>query len=83
MSEERRKIDRDKLKPIYDRNKERGSIINALKNRGPSTISELTEATGLQIEKVLSHIIALRQFGRITVVGEKEYEFVYALSNSD
>ena len=43
-----RKIDKARLKPIYERNRERGLIIRELKDRGPSTIAELSEATDLQ-----------------------------------
>jgi len=75
-----RKIDKARLKPIHERNRERGLIIRELKNHGPSTIAELSEATRLQVGKVLKHIIALRQLGRITTVGERDNEFVYALS---
>jgi predicted transcriptional regulator len=80
MSGKSRKIDKDKLKLIHNRNRERGLIIKALKTMGPSTISEITKFTRLQTEKVLNHIVALSQFGRITVVGEKESEFIYDLS---
>jgi len=74
------KVDKAKLKPIYERNRERGLIIGELKKRGPLTIAELSEATRLQVGKVLKHIIALRQLGRITTAGERDNEFVYALS---
>ena len=75
-----RKIDKARLKPIYERNRERGLIIRELKNQGPSTIAELSKSTRLQVGKVLKHIIALRQLGRINTVGERDNEFVYALS---
>ena len=80
MSEKRRKIDKAKLKPIHERNRERGLIIQELKANGPSTIPELSRATRLETGKVVGHIIALRQLGRITVVGQKEDYFIYALS---
>ena len=77
---EKIKMDKARLKPIYERNIERGLIIKKLKNRGPLTITELSKATDLEAGKVLKHIIALRQLGRITTVGEKDNEFIYALS---
>jgi len=80
ISTKMRKVDKAKLKPIYERNRERGLIIRELKTRGPSTIAELSEATRLEVGKVLEHIIALRQFGRVTTTGERDNEFVYALS---
>ncbi len=73
-------IDEAKLKAIRDRNRERGLILKELRNRSPLTIEELSEATNLPKTKVLGHIIALRQFGRVTTVGEKGDWFLYALS---
>ncbi len=76
----KRKLDRDRLKIIYERNRERGMIIEAIKRRGAATISEIAEITGLEKERVLTHIIALQQLGRLEITGEREYEFIYSLS---
>jgi len=73
-------IDETKLKPIRDRNRERGLILKELRNRSPLTIEELSEATNLPKTRVLDHIIALRQLGRVATVGEKGDWFLYALS---
>ncbi len=80
MSIEERKIDKEKLKPIYERRKERELIIKELKDRGPLTIPELSEATGLETTKVFQHVIALTQFGRIVVASGKGDYLTYALS---
>lgn len=80
MPKKRRKIDEAKLKPIHERNRERGLIIRELKANGPSTIPELSRATRLETLKVVEHIIALNQLGRITIVGQKEDHFIYDLS---
>jgi len=79
---EKRIVDEVKLKAIRDRNRERGLILKELRNRSPLTIEELSEATNLPKTTVLDHIIALRQFGRITTVGERGDWFLYALSET-
>jgi len=76
----KQKVDEAKLKAIRDRNRERGLVLKELRNRSPLTIEELSEATNLPKAKVLQHIIALRQFGRVTTVGEKGDWFLYALT---
>jgi predicted transcriptional regulator len=81
MSSKKRKVDKEKLKPIYALRKERGLIINELKARGPLTIPELSEATGLEAHKVLRYLIALRQFGKVDIVEEKDDQLVYALKH--
>lgn len=81
MSNKKRKIDKEKLKPIYERRKERGLIINELRARGPLTIPELSKATELEPHKVLMYLIALRQFGKVDIVDEKGDQLVYALKH--
>ena len=79
MAEEKKKIDPEKLRIIQERNKERGLILKELKEKGPSTLDKLSEATGLEKEKLFKHIVALRQLGKIAFVDKKENEFVYGL----
>ncbi len=81
MSSKKRKIDKEKLKPIHERRKTRGLLIKELRTRGPLTIPELSKATGMETDKVVMHMIALRQFGRISIVGEKDDQLIYALSS--
>lgn len=80
MSSKKRKIDKEKLKPIYERRKIRGLIIKELRARGSSTIPELSKATGMETDKVVMHMIALRQFGHVNIVGEKDGQLIFALS---
>jgi len=80
VSSRRREINKTKLGPIYERREERGLIIKELKN-GPSTIPEISKATGLETSKVFKHIVALIQFGKITVAGQRGDQLVYALSS--
>jgi len=53
--------------------------LKELKAKGPSTLDKLSEATGLDKEKLFKHVVALRQLGKITFVEKKEDEFVYGL----
>jgi len=58
---------------------ERQMIIGAIKERGPLTISELSEATGISPDKILRHMIALRKTGTVSEVGEKEHQYLYTV----
>ncbi len=80
MSKKVRKINKLKMKPIHERNKERGRILEELKAKGQMTVEELAESTYLQKWKILKHLIALRQLGRVAIVGEKDDQFLYALT---
>jgi predicted ArsR family transcriptional regulator len=75
-----RKINKLKMKPIYERNKERGRILEEFKAKEQMTVDELAESTHLQKWKILKHLIALRQLGRVTIVGERDNQFLYALT---
>jgi transcription initiation factor IIE alpha subunit len=79
MSEEKKKIDPEKLRIIQERNRERGLILKELKDKGPSTLDMISEATGIEKEKLFKHIVALRQLGKIAFVEKKEDEFLYGL----
>jgi len=81
VSSKKRKIDKEKLKPIHKRRKIRELIKNELKARGPLTIPELSKATGMETDKVVMHMIALRQFGHVSIIGEKGDQLTYALSS--
>ncbi|NIR86230.1 ArsR family transcriptional regulator [Candidatus Bathyarchaeota archaeon] len=56
---------------------ERQMIIGEIKEKGPLTISELSEATKISPKEILRHIIALRKTGVISEAGEKEDEYLY------
>ncbi len=83
MASKKRKVDKEKLKPIYERRNERGLIKNELKARGPLTIPEPSKATGLETHKVLMYLIALKQFGKVDIVDEKDDQLVYALKHQN
>lgn len=58
---------------------ERQMIISTIKERGPSTIKELSETTDISPDRILRHIIALRKAGTISEVGEKEHGYLYTV----
>ena len=55
----------------------REMLLVELRKRGPLTLKELSESTGLDRKQLLDHILALRKRGAVTEVGEKENEYVY------
>jgi len=55
----------------------RQMIIGEIKERGPLTIKELSEATKIPPKQILRHILALRKQGIISEAGEKEDEYLY------
>jgi len=76
---EKPKIDPEKAKEMQERARERNLILQEMKNRGPSTIDELSKATGMEKSKLLRHLIAMRQFRKVLVFGERDRELVYGL----
>jgi predicted Rossmann fold nucleotide-binding protein DprA/Smf involved in DNA uptake len=76
---EKPRIDPKKAKAVQERNRERNLVLGEMKNRGPSTIDELSNATGIDKSKLLNQLIAMRQFGKISVVGRRDNQLVYGL----
>jgi len=80
---EKPKIEPEKAKEMQERAKERNLILKEIKNQGPSTLDELSKATGMDKEKVFKHIIAMRQFGKIAIAGERDNQLVYGLPEGE
>jgi predicted ArsR family transcriptional regulator len=76
---EKAKVDPEKTKAMQERNKERNLIVQGLKNHGSLTVEELSKITGIEKPKLLRHLIAMRQFGKVLVVGERNNQLVYGL----
>jgi predicted transcriptional regulator len=74
---EKPKIDPARAKEMQERNRERGLIVREIKSQGPLTIDELSKATGLEKSRLLRHVIAMRQFGKLQVVGERNEQLTY------
>jgi len=73
------KVDPAKTKEVQERVRERNLILKEMKNQGPSTIDELSKATGMDKSELLRHLMAMRQFGKVLIVGERDDQLVYAL----
>jgi DNA-binding transcriptional ArsR family regulator len=58
---------------------ERHMLTRALKEKGPLTAEELAQLTGLQPNKIVQHLIALRRDGVINEAGEKNSQYLYQL----
>jgi F420-non-reducing hydrogenase iron-sulfur subunit len=59
---------------------ERHMITCALKEKGPLTAEELARLTGLQPNKIVQHLIALRRDGAIGEAGEKNGQYLYKVA---
>lgn len=77
------KIDPKKAKEMKERTKERNLLVQEMKSKGSLTINELSKATKVEKSKVLKHLMAMRQFGKVSIVGERNSELVYSLSEED
>jgi len=80
---EKAKIAPEKAKEMQDRAKERSLILKEIKNQGPSTLDELAKVTGIDREKLFKHILAMRQFGKIAIAGERDNQLVYGLPEGE
>jgi F420-non-reducing hydrogenase iron-sulfur subunit len=58
---------------------ERHMIIDALKEKGPLTATELSQLTSIQASKVVQHLMALRRDGVVGEAGEKDRQYLYRL----
>jgi len=76
---EKPRIDPQKAKEMQENAKERNLILREIKSQGPSTIDELSKTTGMEKWKLLRHLVAMRQFGKISIVGERDNQLVYGL----
>jgi len=83
MSAEKLKVSPERAKEMQERAKERNIILKEIKNLGPSTLDELSKATGIEREKLFKHIIAMRQFGKVAISGERDDQLVYGLPEGE
>jgi predicted ArsR family transcriptional regulator len=80
---EKLKISPEKSREVQERNKERNLIIQEIKSHGASTVEGLSNATGIEKSKVLRHLIAMRAFGKVQIVGDRDHQILYNLSAED
>jgi predicted ArsR family transcriptional regulator len=72
-------VDPRKTKAIQERTKERNTIVQEIRRQGPLTVEELSRAMGVNRSHILKHLIAMGQFGKVSIVGERDNQFVYGL----
>lgn len=72
-------ISPEKTREIRERERERNLILVEIENRGPSTIIELSKATGMGKSKLLRHLTAMRQFEKVTIVSVRNNQPIYDL----
>ena len=82
LSEER-KTDPKKTKEMQERTRERNLIVREMKNQPSLTVEELSKTTGIEKSKLLKHLIAMRQFGKVQVVGERGNQLAYRLAEEN
>jgi predicted ArsR family transcriptional regulator len=80
---EKPKTDPTKTKEMQERTRERNIIVREMKNQRPSTVEELSKTTGIEKSKLLKHLIAMRQFGKVQVVGERDNQLIYRLAEEN
>jgi predicted transcriptional regulator len=76
---EKPKISPERAKEMQERSRERTLIVNQIKSQGPQTLDELAKVTGIEKEKLFKHMIAMRQFGKVAIAGEKDNQLIYGL----
>jgi len=76
---EKPKLDPEKVKELQERTRERNLILKVMKDHGPSTVDELSKATSMEKSKLVKHLVAMRIFGKVAVVGERDNQLVYSL----
>jgi predicted ArsR family transcriptional regulator len=80
---EKPKVSPEKQKEMQERARERSLIIKGLKSQGPATLDELTKTTGIEKEKLFKHMIAMRQFGKVAITGERDNQLIYGLPEGE
>jgi predicted transcriptional regulator len=77
------KISPEKTKEMQERTRERNLIIQQLKAQGPSTVNELSKIVGMDKTKLFKHLVAMRQFGKVAVLGERDRQLIYCLPREE
>jgi len=77
------RVDPETAKLMQERAKERSLILKGIRSLGPSTLDELSKATGIDRERLFKHVIAMRQFGKIAIAGERDNQLVYGLPEGE
>jgi len=74
---DRQTVKNELTSAIRQSKKERRAITTELNARGPLTIPQLADATGLPADEVLQHILVMMKSGQVVEAGEKDGGYAY------
>lgn len=77
------KLSPEKAREMQERTKERNLIIEELRKRGSSTIEELSKNVGMEKAKLFKHLVTMRQFGKVVVMGERDAQLIYGVPEKE
>jgi len=72
-------MDPKKAKEIQERARERNLIVREMRSQPSQTVEELSKTTGIEKSQLLKNLIAMRQFGKVQVVGKRDQQLTYSL----
>ena len=78
-SKDRQDLKNELTSAIRQSKKERKAISTQLEAKGPLTIPQLADATGLPGEQVLQHILVMMKSGKVVEAGEKDGGYAYEI----
>jgi len=76
-SKDRQTVKNELTSGIRESKRERKAISTELNGKGPLTVPELADATGLPPDKVLQHILVMMKSGQVVEAGEKDGGYAY------
>jgi len=62
---------------IRESKRERKALSTELSTKGPLSVRQLADATGIPTDKVLQHILVMMKSGQVAVVAENNGEYTY------
>ena len=56
---------------------DRSHILREIRD-GPATVTEIAKATKMEKDYILEHLLALMKWNQVEIVGDENYEYIYA-----
>lgn len=76
-SKDRETVKNELTTAIRESKQQRKAISTELNVRGPLTVPQLAEATGLSPDEVLQHVLVMMKSGQVVEAGEKDGGYAY------
>jgi len=76
-SEDRKNLKKELTSAIRQDKRERRAISAELNVKGPLTVPQLADATGIPAHRVLQHILVMMKSGQVVEAGEKDGGYAY------